>query len=193
MFWRWQWRVLTSVSLRHTEKHTEWNPKYTEVIHRDGVRYLFSNPSELGWRCFQVWDAEWGGSRSETAWWRLWNIFASGVRQRGTTPTHRLAVQRRRSSHTEALDAGGGFWSVEWQIYPRWKFCIVFVVVGHFGPPTESHCQRCSRGWELHLEVEKKTDRAKRQKWNKITSQYRDHLHPTCLYLFFLTPIITVM
>lgn len=98
MFWRWQWSVLTSVSLRHTEKHTEWNPKYTEVIHRDGVRHLFSNPSELGRRCFQVRDADWGGSRSETAWWRLWNIFASGVRQRGTTPTRRLAVQRRRSS-----------------------------------------------------------------------------------------------
>lgn len=39
-------------------------------------------------------------------------------------------------------------------------------------------------GRELHLEVGKKTDRAKRQKWDKITSQFRDHLHPTCLYLF---------
>lgn len=87
------------------------------------------------------------------------------------------------------------FKSVKGQIFPRLKFCIVFVAVGHFGPPTES-ANGAAGGPELHLEFGKKRqDLAKRQnnfksdQKAKITSQCCDRRNRSiCLYHLFYTP-----
>lgn len=73
VFWRWQWRVVVWGTQRNTQKEI----KDTEVLHRDSVRHLFSNPSRPREWHFQVQNA--GVVRSETACWHLRSALLCGT------------------------------------------------------------------------------------------------------------------
>lgn len=176
--------MLTSVSLRHTEKHTERNPNYAEVIHRDWSQASFLQPLRTERVAFS------GAGRDmrqhdDVCGTSLRQVWGKGVRH----------------LHTYQPDSGGGAlparpqrrlmqkeaFLISKMTNLQLKFCIVFVLVGHFGPPTESLGQQCSRGRELHLEVEKKTDRAKRQdskKWDQMKRSRLNTVITVILHVF---------